>query len=719
MGIVTTQDGRLLKLSTPLGKDFLLIERLRCREGLNQLFSIELDILHEEQAEGFNPTVVDPDKLLGKPMSVEVEQPGSVKRYFNGICIRFAQGGRNQRFSGYSAEVVPKVWLMTQVTRSRIFQNKTVPQILEEVFEGYDVDFEIRPQGMKPRNYCVQYRESDWDFASRLMEDEGIYHYFEHTADNHRLILANTAPSHRKIPSVPKLKFALQRPELQEGWIPSVYEWRFDDMYFTGKYELRDHNFQLPRQDLRAQQTSQFDIGKNRSLERYDYPGYYAKRFDGIDPGGGEDAGRLSPVFEDRERTVKIRQEELDAQYKRIFATSDCSALTAGYRFALGDHPTKSNNRDHVVVTAEHRAVQSPYYIPDVEMGTPYDITFSCMPHGSGQPPFRPERKTPHPVVRGTQTAIVVGPPGEEIFTDKFGRVKVQFHWDRLGKNDINSSCWIRVGTLWAGKQWGVIHIPRIGHEVIVDFIEGDPDQPIIVGSVYNPDTMPPYTLPDHKTQSGVKSRSSKGGSSDNFNEFRFEDLKGEEEVYLHAEKNNTIMVENDEMTTVIHNRTELVGSGSDKETITIQGFREETVTQNETITVQHDRTHTVGDNQVKTVGKNETITVGQDRSHTVKWNQTRVVGKNETTTVGENRKHDTIGDQTKSVGKNDSLKVGRKMSAEVGDSYTLTATNLIDESSKKIEIKAGVELILTGPGGQIKIDSGGVTITGVLVKIN
>lgn len=576
MGFNTTQDKRSLQLSTPLAKDFLLVERISCREGLNELFDIELELLHAEDVEGFEPTFVDSKKLLGNPMVVSAVQPNSIKRYFQGICVEFSQGNRNERFSGYRARLVPKVWMLTQISRSRIFQNKTVPQILEKVLEGYEFKNEIQAAGMEPRNYCVQYRESDWDFISRLMEEEGIYYYFEHTKDKHRLILGNTPASHRRVPSAATVTFALERSEVSGKWVPAVYSWRTDDRMRTGKYEVRDFNFQLPLHNLIAQETSRFNVGGNQNLEHYDWQGKYSKRFDGIDPGGGEAPGRLQPVFEDRERTVKIRQEELDVRYKDAFGAGDICAVTAGYRFELIDHPSKECNGEYVLVNVCHTAVQTPSYISGETVPRAYSVSFTCIPHGGKSAPYRPPRRTPKPVVRGSQTAFVVGPKSEEIFTDKYSRVKVQFHWDREGKKDENSSCWIRVGSLWAGKQWGVIHIPRIGQEVIVDFLEGDPDQPIIVGSVYNPDTMPPYTLPDNKTQSGVKSRSSKGGGAEDFNEFRFEDLKGKEEVYLHAQKDWNIMVENDKGQTVgrnetldvINNRTKTVG-GEQKATIT------------------------------------------------------------------------------------------------------------------------------------------------------
>lgn len=657
----TTQEGRLLKLTTPLGEDVLLIKKLRASEGLNRLFQFEIDILHDHETEmSDEPMIADVEKLLGQPMTVRVTQSDGTERFFNGICARFHQGNRKDRYTKYHAVVVPKHWLLTQKIQSRIFQNKSVPDILREVFTGFEVSHEVQGT-FEPRNYCVQYRESDFDFASRLMEEEGIFYYFEHQDGSHKMIIGNTPASHRPCPSRSSLPFSLDVGS-EEEWIASVLSWNIAHQLRTGKYTLWDHNFELPDSKLEADQMSRFNIGGNQSLEHYDYPGEYAKRFDGVDAGGGDQPAKLGKVYEDRRRTVELRQQELDVVYKTIRGSSDCCALTGGCRFELINHPVSENNVFHVLVNLQIEAVQSPMYASDDAVPNPYVVNFSCLPYADNarKAPFRPLRKTPKPIVQGTQTAIVVGPSGEEIYTDKYGRVKVQFHWDRQGKNDANSSCWIRVGTLWAGKQWGVIHIPRIGQEVIVDFFEGDPDRPIIVGSVYNPNTMPPYTLPANKTQSGVKSRSSQDGSPSNFNEFRFEDKKGSEDIYLHAEKNWTIMVENDKNQTVGHD---------------------------ETLTVKHDRT--------------------------------KIVKRDEKNTIGRDHVHDVIGESTNSVGKNKKTSVTLNEDHNVGKKYTLAATNEINESSMKIEISAGTELILNGPGGQIKIDASGVTITGVLVKIN
>jgi len=316
---------------------------------------------------------------------------------------------------------------------------------------------------------------------------------------------------------------------------------------------LWDHNFQLPTNKLDLEQPSQFSFADSQKLESYDYPGGYARKYDGIDKGGGEQAGELNKVFNDRQATVKNSMEALDSQVATATGTSDCCSITSGYRFTLANHPNESLNKQYTIVTATHEAEQNPSYVSNEGATDPYTNSFTCILHGAGSPSFRPLAKTPKPTVHGSQTAVVVGPSGEEIYTDKYGRVKVQFFWDREGQVNEVSSCWVRVAQSWAGNKWGAMFIPRIGMEVVVHFLEGDPDQPIITGCVYNPQTMPPYTLPDEKTKSTIKSNSSKGGGG--FNEFRIEDKKGSEQIFIHAEKNKDIRVKNDCMELIKHDR--------------------------------------------------------------------------------------------------------------------------------------------------------------------
>ena len=451
----------------------------------------------------------------------------------------------------------------------------------------------------------------------------------------------------------------------------------------TGGVALWDHCFEMPGKNFESKPTIQKSVAigtKTHSLtagggdkfEFYDYPGAFAGRFEGIDPGGGDQAAKLSKIFDDSTRTAGIRMEEIAATSVRIYGKSDCPQLTPGHTFKLAEHYDADG--EYLVTRVQHTATQDNQAAGGEEFE--YSNEFECLPKAL---PFRPEQVTPKPTVQGAQTATVVGPAGAEIFTDKYGRVKVQFHWDREGKQDAKSSCWIRVGTPWAGAKWGMIHIPRVGQEVVVDYLEGDPDQPIIVGGVYNAEQMPPWTLPDNMTQSGILSRSTKGGGPANANALRFEDKKGSEQVWLHAEKNQDIEVENDEThwvghdrkktidhdetTLVKHDRTETVDNN---ETITIKGNRVETVHKNETITINQNRT--------ETVVQNETVTISGARAHTIAKTDTLVIGQAHTITVG--------GAQALTVGGAQAITVGGAQAVTIGDGQTI---NVAKDQSEKI----------------------------------
>jgi len=553
----TTQDGRILKINTPLGPDFLLLKYFSAVEGLSQLFSIEAELVHEETKEGSDPTNVDPKKILGQAVSIEVNQPDETKRYFSGIVNRFSQGVRDSRFTSYEMTIVPNVWLLTQSRQSRVFQHKTVPQILKEVFGDLDVKDQTESQ-YNPRNYCIQYRESDWDFVSRLMEEDGIYYFFEHTADGHRMIFADGPNSHTvcskaRIPYVLKVE--------GEAFQSSILEWNIEHNLQSGKVTFWDHHFQTHTNKLEGKEKTIYSLDISDKLEVYDYPGEYAHNYDDIDRGGGERSD-VSKVFQEREEAALIVMQALDSGYKTTNGLGTCSSMTSGHRFELYNHPV--SNGKYVITQVEHFCSQSPQYVTDNVLDEPYRNEFTCISYGGGAPPFRPPAVTPKPVIRGSQTAMVVGPAGEEIFTDKYGRVKVQFHWDRYGKYDADSSCWLRVATNIAGNKWGTMFIPRIGQEVMVDFLEGDADQPIIVGCVYNPKSMPHYDLPKYKTLSYIKTHTSPGGNG--FNELRFEDKKDKEQVFIHSQKRMDVRVKNSLYETCGGNRQEVIGMRTDNQ---------------------------------------------------------------------------------------------------------------------------------------------------------
>jgi type VI secretion system secreted protein VgrG len=659
-----TQDNRLMAINTPLGKDFLLINKFTATEGISQLFKIDVELLHEENEASFTPTPVDPADLLGKGAVVIVSAPDGAKREFAGMINKFSQGNRDVRFTYYYITIVPHIWLLTQNSQSRIFQQKNVPEILKEILAGFDVAFELVGV-FEPRNYCVQYRETDFDFASRLMEEEGIYYYFEHSEGKEKMIIADTPQSQRNCPSKNIIPFFIDVGEA-DNFIGSISTFFNDHKLQTGKIMLRDYNFQLPTNNLEKEESSRFNLGDNRKLEFYDYPGGYARKYDGIDKGGGEQASELNKVFNDRQATVKKLMEALDAQVTTATGNSDCCSITAGYRFTLEKHPNSAMNKQYTILTATHEAEQNPSYVSNEGATDPYTNSFTCILHGAGQPGFRPAPKTPRPIVQGSQTAVVVGPAGEEIFTDKYGRVKVQFNWDREGKVNEGSSCWVRVAQTWAGNKWGTMFIPRIGMEVLVHFLEGDPDQPIITGCVYNPQTMPPYTLPDEKTKSTIKSNSSKGGGG--FNEFRFEDKKGSEQIFIHGQQDLDVRIRKD--------RRELVGN--DRHLIVKRDKREK-IERDGHLLVERDLIEKI------------------ERDHHRKIN-----GK------AAYRTRDSVSND---IGGNAAEKIGGNYAVEATGSYTVKAGMIVLEAQTGLTIKVG--------GNFVTVNAAGVQLNGTMVLIN
>ena len=519
-----TQDNRVIRIDTPLGADELLLQKFTGEEGVSKLFQFEL-VMHSENRS------IQFDSIVGKKATVTIFLPDGSKRHLNGLINSFSQGGSSPLeggetpvvFTSYYATLVPWFWVLTRSNDCRIFQNQSVPDIISTVFKEHGFsDFANRLYGsFAPREYCVQYRESDFDFVSRLMEEEGIFYFFEHEKDKHTLVLANR-PSEFK-PSPLHAGVSYRSVIGEERSLDVISEWNLRQEVRPGQYTLVDYNFQQPPLDLTATVTGKDE----RKLEIYDYPGEYIEKDEG-------------------QRLAGIRMEEQQVRQLVIDGVSTCYGLTPGYRFDLRDHYRRDFNKSYVLTSVRHFADQGISYRTspeDAAEAFEYTNYFECIPHPT---PFRPPRLTPVPVVHGSQTAIVVGPSGEEIYVDKFGRVKVQFHWDRVGTYNEKSSCWVRVSQNWAGKRWGAVFMPRIGQEVIVDFLEGNPDQPIITGRVYNGDSMPPYTLPDEKTKSTIKSYSSKGGGG--FNEIRFEDKKGSEQVFLHAEKQQDNRVKQDSL---------------------------------------------------------------------------------------------------------------------------------------------------------------------------
>jgi type VI secretion system secreted protein VgrG len=525
-----TQANRRLRIATPLGSDALLITALTGSEGISTLFGFRAELIGRDEHADF-------DAIVGKSVTVAIAAAGG-DRHVNGIVSRFAQSGTVGRHASYTADIVPWPWFLTRTTDCRIFQKKSVPDIVKQLFGEYgQSDYRFQLTGSyEPREYCVQYRETDWDFIARLLEDEGIFYFFVHEDGKHTLVIADGPRAHDACPVLDRVRLVHEQESLGDEDVVTAFS--KEQGICAGKVTHTDYCFETPSIDLLASATG----ADPRALEIYDYPACAPKR--------------------DRSETlVRIRQQEIDAARIVFRGHGYVRSLTPGYKFAIrgaGDGVSGTFDGSYVVTAVQHRASES-YAAGDEESDLSYENEFSCIEVGT---PYRPARTTPRPVMHGVQTAKVVGPAGEEIFVDEYGRVKVQFHWDREGRWDENSSCWIRISQDWAGKNWGIVSIPRIGQEVIVSFLEGDPDQPVITGRVYNAEQMPPYALPANRTQSGLKSRTSVGGTPDNFNELRFEDKRGAEEIYLHAEKNWTIHVKDGESKTVGSGISTTAGGG-------------------------------------------------------------------------------------------------------------------------------------------------------------
>jgi type VI secretion system secreted protein VgrG len=646
------QTDRPLTLQTPLGQDAIFVSGVKGREALSELFHYELDAYWQGDGDfSFSG-------LLGKSVTLTMTTLGGA-RIVNGMVSGISQLEMD-KYLHLRIQVVPKLWTLTRIAQSRIFQQKSVPDILTAVLAPLTTELQLTGT-YKPREYCTQYRETDFAFASRLMEEEGIFYFFQHSASDHTMVIGDSPQVHQDLDLQPSIRYEEAMGGTRDDL--RIYGWNKVQNLRSGKYTLRDSHFENPDSNYESSKTIQpnvqvgtvtheLSVGGNSAWELYDYPGDYALRFDGVSSGGGDQPSNLQDAFADADRTVAIRMKQEAVASILIQGESNHEGLTPGYKFQLTNH--FSDNGEFVLTGVEHEATQPIEPDRNTEPFT-YQNRFTAIPAAL---PYAPQRITPQPVFRCLQTAIVVGPPGDEIFPDKYGRVKVQFAWDRDGQNNASSSCWVQVATFWAGKQWGAIHIPRIGQEVIVDFLEGDPDHPIIVGSVYNNDQMPPYTLPDNKTQSGIKSRSSQGGAAANYNEFRFEDKMGSEEILLHAEKDLTTEVEHDENRTVGNNRT---------------------------TTIQVDET--------KTVHGKETITIDGNQA-------TEITQGNQTITLDQ-------GNQTTE------LKMGNQSTTlDLGNQSTNVQLG-------SISMQAMQSITLTVGGNSITIDQSGITISGMMITIS
>ncbi len=534
-----TQATRHIAIETPLGEDVLLLQSFSAHEEISRLSEFNLDLLSEDYEINF-------DDIIGQNVTIRMELPDGGTRYWNGFINRFVQGvSTSTQFAQYRATMVPWLWFLTQTSDCRIFQEMTVPDIVKQVFNdlGFS-DIEDRLSGgYQTWTYCVQYRETDFNFVSRLMEQEGIYYYFMHEQDKCTIVLCDSLSKHDPYEDYEEIDFTPDtRSSSQQERITT---WTVEKSVQPGKIAHTDYNFEKPGTSLMSTEEDPKEHAR-ADYEIYDYPGEYLEKADG-------------------DKYAKVRMEELSRSHEIGSGQADSRGMCAGYLFTMARHARNDQNREYLILSTSYQAAAEDYETSG-GLGELCSCSFTAIPSSTQ---FRPARTTPKPIIQGTQTAVVTGPSGEEIYTDEHGRIKVQFHWDREGQYDQNSSCWIRVSQVHAGKGFGGIDIPRVGEEVIVSFMEGDPDRPIITGRVYNAELMPPFGLPGEKVVSGMKSNSTPGGSG--YNEFTLNDTKGKEGITIHAQKDMNTTVENDRSATIVGgNDTIAVQAGT--RSVTVKG---------------------------------------------------------------------------------------------------------------------------------------------------
>lgn len=628
-----TQKNRPIQIATPLGEDTLLFYRMNANETVSQLFEYEVELLSEKDE-------INPEKLLGENVTIGMVMANNEQRYFNGYVTRFGHYGYLGGFSYYRATVRPWLWFLSRAANCRIFQNKTAPDIIKQVIADQGFSSELKDKlksSYKQREYCVQYRETDFNFISRLMEEEGICYFFTHESGKHQLVLVDSLSAIEIFPKHEEIPFHQDTSNADRSREDHIYEWGFAKEVQTGKYALTDFDPEKPKSDLTAM-SSQPNGHRHAGYEIFDYPGLYKESGHG-------------------ESLVKIRREEHQTRYQQCQGSGNARALATGRKFKLKGSLRKDQDAEYFVISAHYRLENDAYSTDIPSSGRLFECGFTAM---LNKEVYRPPRLTPKPLVHGAQTAIVTGPAGEEIHVDKYGRVKLQFHWDRYSKADENSSCWVRVAHPWAGKGWGMIALPRIGQEVIVDFLEGNPDQPIITGRVYNGESMPPYELPAKKQISTIKTNSSKGGGG--FNELRFDDTKGSEQIFIHGEKDQEIRIKHD---------------------------------------------------QIQFIGNERHLIVEKDLLQEIKGDQH--------TTVKGDSNEEVTGTISIKASQDMQEKVGMKYGLDAGQEVHIKAgMNVVIEAGMTLTIKAGSNFIQIGPAGVsisgmplVNINSGGAAGSG------
>lgn len=634
-----------VQITTPLGADKLLVRTYSGRESISELFHYRLTLVSEDAHLSF-------EKIVGQAVTLQIAQSSGDIRYVNGIVGKFVQSGRDPRFVHYSADIYPWLWLLTMNVDCKIFQNMTTPDIVKQVFSdlGFS-DFKDSLAGAYlPREFCVQYRESAFAFISRLLEEEGIFYFFQHTSSSHTLILADDRSAWLTCPGLTSARYSDRTDSYNEDDL--VTECSCQQTVTPGQYKTDDFNFLTPDTDLLATAS-----GKDPSRSVYQYPGLYKRQSEG-------------------ERIANVRLAALELPVKAMHGVSTCRSFSAGAHFTLSGHYAAHYNVEHVVSKLQVDGDQENYR-----------NTFEAFPVTSI---FRPPLITPRPVISGCQTALVVGKSGEEIWTDEHGCIIVKFPWDQSAAKDETSSCWVRVASPWAGKQFGGMFVPRIGQEVVVTFLEGNPDRPLVTGSVYNGSQTVPYTLPVHQTRSTLKSNSSKGGNG--FNELRFEDKAGCEELFIQAQKDMNVSILNDHAVTV-----------KKDEKLTVKG--------NRTLDVTGDEKHTNSGNYTSSVSGNFTLKVTGNLTIKASGAVSIESGTSLTVKAGMGLTNEASTSLTN--------KAGTALTNQAGTNLTNKAdAELTNQAGTVLTNKAGAEMtnqagtVLTNKGGASQTVEGGGSLT-------
>lgn len=643
-----TQEGRQLVLECPSLKNKLLLTQFDGREEVSRLFSFQLQMLSQDHA-------ISAQDIVGKDVLITLKVPDDTERIFHGKVASFAYCGTDDRFSHYTAEVVPWLWFLTLKTDCRIFQEMSVPEIIEQVFGdlGFS-DFETSElkETHARWTYCVQYRESDFNFVSRLMEQEGIFYYFRHEQQRHVLVLADQMGAFKDCPEN-QLEIGHSRgaPESTD----KLTGWEHHYQYRSGKSAQTDYNFETPSADLLTQSGTVVKWDQVEKYEVFEYPGEYTERSKG-------------------EAEVKMRMEEIEVAHDTVDGAGVCRGFVPGGKFKITKHPSKAEEgKTYGILAVSHAASEGGTYVSGGSAAFEYRNTFTCIPVTTT---FRPARTTRKPFVQGVQPAVVVGPPGEEIHTDEHGRVKVQFFWDRRGQRDDKSSCWIRVSHPWAGQGWGSMATPRIGQEVLVGFFEGDPDRPVITGRVYNAEQAPPYAA-GQGVVSGLKSQTHKGSGS---NEMSMDDTAGQEKITIHAQYDMGTTVEHDDTQTVHNNRT-----------ITVDGTHTETIKKDTTIKITEGNL-------------DHDVVAGTSKAHVQGAVTEKYDNKQETTVANEIIIKSTGSKIYVEAATEITLKVGAsKLWMDSGGKIELSGNDIAIKGTANVEIKGGNVVSVADANNEMK----------------